>query len=95
MKVDPNTTGFGAETTPTTRSAVGGLTCEITMVLLLDVSKSGWLEATDAEEVIVPVAVGVTITVMVAVEREGISPRLQLTTPPDREQLPCEEDEVT
>jgi hypothetical protein len=95
VSVEPRTTGLGAPTNPTTRSAVGGLTCEITIALLFEESKSGWLEVTEADEVIVPVAVGVTTTVIVAVADTGMSPRLQLTTPPERVQPPCEETEET
>ena len=88
-------TGFGAAERPTTMSAVGGLTCEITIALLFDESKSGCKELTDAEDEITPVAVGVTTTLIVAVADAGISPRLQLTTPPESEQPPCDDDDET
>src|SRR5437899_919000 len=50
VSVWPTSTGLGAASRPTARSAKGGLTCETTVTLLLEGSNSWLLEVTVAVE---------------------------------------------
>ena len=64
---------------------------EINVTELFEGLGSGWSAVTLAVEEKLPVFRGMTWTVIVAPLPGSIAPRLQVTTPPDSAQMPCED----
>src|ERR1041385_1023462 len=90
MSVCPTRSGFGEASRPRARSANGGFTCDTTVTLLFEGSKSWLLEVTLALEEMRPAVVGATTTVATATAPAGILPRVAVTTPPALPIEPCE-----
>src|SRR5918996_5433256 len=83
----PTWTGSGLSVFDTDRWAAG-FTVVFSVAVLLGVSGSGSFAPTDAVSVMVPACEVVTTMVTVAVSPPATDPRLQVTVPPARLQLP-------
>lgn len=87
----PSKTGSGESVIATERSAVMGTTIVLTEALLLKGLPSGLSELAVAVDKRLVSVVGFTMTVIVTLKPEGMSPRLHVKVPPACEQVPCDD----